>query len=142
MRNKLKAKIAFYKAKGDWVDLLVRVWTISPWEYGEIVLGKNWYSSSPRDGGVRAKQIIDNCNSWDFIEVDIDEERLYQKYREYRGNGYDFKGIFLSNILLLGWHSKDKMTCSEFVADVLEYSEPSKYSPGSLYKKLKNKLNF
>ncbi len=30
MRNKLKAKIAFYKAKGDWVDLLVRVWTISP----------------------------------------------------------------------------------------------------------------
>lgn len=111
----MKAKIAFYKAKGDWVDLLVRVWTNSPYSHCEIVLGKNWYSSSPRDGGVRVKQIIDNCNSWDLIEVDIDEERLYQKYREYRGNGYDFKGIFLSNILLFGWYSKDKMTCSRCV---------------------------
>jgi hypothetical protein len=132
----MKAKLAFYKAKGNWIDLLIRVFTNSPYSHVEIVLDKDWYSSSPRDGGVRIKQIVDDGNSWDFIEVDIDKERLYKKYHEYRDNGYDFKAILLSNILPIGIHSKDKMTCSEFVADVLGYSEPEKYSPRDVYKKI------
>ena len=127
-------KLAFYKAKGDWVDLLIRVFTNSKYSHVEIVHNKDWYSSSPRDDGVRVKQIQDDGNSWDFIEVDIDKERLYQKYREYRGRGYDFKGILLSNILPIGWHSKDKMTCSEFVADVLGYENSSKFSPKDIFK--------
>lgn len=130
-------KLAFYKAKGNWVDLLIRVFTHSKYSHVEIVHNKDWYSSSPRDGRVRVKQIVDDGNSWDFVEVDIDKERLYQKYREYRGRGYDFKGILLSNILPIGWHNKDKMTCSEFVADVLGYSEPAKHSPQDIVDKLK-----
>ena len=133
----MKAKLAFYKAKGDWVDLLIRVFTNSKYSHVEIVINKDWYSSSPRDGGVRIKQIVDDGNSWDFIEVDIDKERLYEKYREYRGRGYDFKGILLSNILPIGWHSKHKATCSEFVADALGYIEPSKYSPQDVLNKIK-----
>lgn len=132
-----KAKLAFYKAKGDWIDLLIRVFTNSPYSHVEIVTNKDWYSSSPRDGGVRIKQIQDDGNSWDFVEVNIDKERLYQKYREYKGRGYDFKGILLSNILPIGWHSKSKATCSEFVADVLGYSEPAKYSPQQILDKEK-----
>ena len=85
---------------------------------------------------MRVKQIVNDNNSWDFIEVDIDKERLYQKYREYRGRGYDFKGILLSNILPIGWHSKGKMTCSEFVADVLGYGNPSKFNPQDILDKL------
>ena len=126
-------KLAFYKAKGNWVDLLIRVFTNSKYSHVEIVINKDWYSSSPRDGGVRVKQIVDDGNSWDFIEVDTDKERLYQKYREYRGRGYDFKAILLSNILPIGWHSKDKMTCSEFVADVLGLENPSKFSPQDIF---------
>lgn len=129
----VKAQIAFYKAKGDWVDLLVRVWTNSPYSHCEIIVNKDWYSSSPRDGGVRVKQIIDDGNSWDFVEVDIDKERLYEIYRSNRCKGYDFKGILFSNILRLKWHSKDKMTCSEFCANVLGLKNPYSYSPGSLY---------
>ena len=131
----MKVKIAFYKAKGDWVDFLVRLWTNSPYSHVEIVHNKDWYSSSPRDGGVRVKQIQDDGNSWDFIEVDIDTERLHQKYREYKGKGYDFKGIFLSNVLPLGWHNKDKVTCSEFVAGVLGYDKPHKYNPQQILDK-------
>ena len=78
----MKAKLAFYKAKGTLIDLLIRVFTNSKYSHVEIVCNKDWYSSSPRDGGVRVKQIIDDGNSWDFIEVEIDKERLYQKYRE------------------------------------------------------------
>ena len=129
-------KLAFYKAKGDWVDLLIRVFTNSKYSHVEIVYNKDWYSSSPRDGGVRVKKIQDDGNSWDFIEVDIDKERLYQKYREYKGRGYDFKAILLSNILPIGWHSKSKMTCSEFVADVLGYGNPSKFNPQDILDKL------
>ena len=132
----MKAKLAFYKAKGNWIDLLIRVFTHSPYSHVEIVINKDWYSSSPRDGGVRIKQIVDDGNSWDFIEVDIDKERLYQKYREYKGRGYDFKAILLSNILPIGWHSKSKMTCSEFVADVLWYGNPSKFNPQDILDKL------
>lgn len=80
---KMKAKLAFYKGKGNWVDLLIRVFTHSKYSHVEIVHNKDWYSSSPRDGGVRVKQIVDDGNGWDFVEVDIDKERLYQKYREY-----------------------------------------------------------
>lgn len=39
--------------------------------------------------------------------------------------------------MLIGRHSKDKVTCSEFVADVLGYSEPEKYSPKDIYNKIK-----
>ena len=133
----MKAKLALYKAKGNWVDLLIRVFTNSKYSHVEIVHNKDWYSSSPRDGGVRIKQIVNDGNSWDFIEVDINKERLYQKYREYKGKGYDFKGILLSNVLPIGWHSKDKAICSEFVADVLGYSEPEKYSPQDVCNKIK-----
>lgn len=132
----MKVQIAFYKAKGDWVDLLIRVFTNSKYSHVELVHNKDWYSSSPRDGGVRVKQIQDDGNSWDFIEVDIDKEILYQKYREYKGRGYDFKAILLSNILPIGWHSKGKMTCSEFVADVLGYGNPSKFNPQDILDKL------
>ena len=130
---RMRMKLAFYKCKRGWVDLLIRVFTHSKYSHVEIVHNKDWYSSSPRDGGVRVKQIVDDGNSWDFVEVDIDKERLYQKYREYRGRGYDFKGILLSNILPIGWHNKDKMTCSEFVANVLGYSEPAKHSPQDIF---------
>lgn len=44
--------------------------------------------------------------------------------------------MVLSNILPIGWHSKNKVTCSEFVADVLGYENPSKYSPGSIAEKI------
>lgn len=135
--NKNGMKLAFYKAKGDWVDLIIRVFTNSKYSHVEIVHNKDWYSSSPRDGGVRVKQIQDDGNSWDFIEVDIDKERLYQKYREYKGRGYDFKGILLSNVLPIGWHSKHKATCSEFVADVLGYENPSKFSSQQIITKEK-----
>ena len=135
----MKVQIAFYKAKGDWIDLAIRLWTNSIYSHCEIVSNKDWYSSSQRDGGVRTKQILNDGNSWDFIEVNIDKSRLYEIYRENKGKGYDFRGILFSNILPFKWHSKDKMTCSEFVASVLNYENPQKFSPKDIYTRLKNK---
>lgn len=64
-------KLAFYRAKGNIIDLLVRIWTNSPYSHVEIVTtNKDWYSSSSIDDGVRIKQIQDDGNSWDFVEVE------------------------------------------------------------------------
>jgi hypothetical protein len=136
-----QTKIAFHKTKGNQIDIAIRIWTNSPYSHCEIVVNKDWYSSSPRDGGVRVKQIQDDGNSWDFIEVDVDREWLYQVYREHKGKGYNFKGIFFSNFLGLSFHNKDKMTCSEFVAKMLGLENPQKYSPGNLYEKLNKSID-
>lgn len=37
----MKAKLAFYKAKGDWIDLLIRVFANSPYSHVEIVINKD-----------------------------------------------------------------------------------------------------
>jgi hypothetical protein len=39
---------------------------------------KEVYGYLITDDGVSVKQIVDDGNSWDFVEVDIDKERLYQ----------------------------------------------------------------
>ena len=135
----MKARIAFYKAKGDIVDKSIRLWTRSKYSHCEIVIGKNWYSSSPRDNGVRAKQIVDDNGSWDFIEMDIEINKLNEVYLKYKGSGYDFLGILLCMILPLKRDNNKKVTCSEFVADVLGYSEPEMYSPQDVFNKIKHK---
>ncbi len=42
----------------------------------------------------------------------------------------------MKNKLKDGWHIKGKMTCSEFVADVLRYGTPSKFNPQDILDKL------
>ena len=134
----MKARIAFYKAKGNIVDKSIRLWTRSKYSHCEIVIGENWYSSSPRDNGVRVKQIIDDGETWDFIDINININKLNTTYLKYKGSGYDFLGIILCMIIPLKRDSKNKVTCSEFVAEVLDYSEPEMYSPELLYRKVKS----
>lgn len=33
----MKTKIAFYKAKGNYIDKAIRIWKVSPYSYCEIV---------------------------------------------------------------------------------------------------------
>ena len=139
MGNQMNARIAFYKAKGDIIDKSIRLWTRSKYSHCEIVIGKNWYSSSPRDNGVRAKQIVDDNGSWDFVEMDIEINKLNEVYLKYKGSGYDFLGILLCMILPLKRDNNKKVTCSEFCAEVLGYSEPEMYSPQDVWNKIKHK---
>lgn len=134
----MKAQIAFYKAKGNIIDKAIRLWTRSKYSHCEIIIGESWYSSSPRDNGVRGKQIIDDGTSWDIINVDISLDSFNNTYFKYRNGGYDFVGIFLCMVIPLKRDSKRKVTCSEFCAEVLGFSEPKMYSPERLYRRLIN----
>lgn len=136
----MKVRIAFYKAKGNYVDKAIRIWTNSPYSHCEIVIDKNWYSSSPRDNGVRFKQIEPEIDSWDYVEVDINIDRLNKVYEEHKNQGYDYLGIALCMILPLGRNSKKKMFCSEFIAMVLGLDKPEMYSPDDLYVYLRKEI--
>lgn len=126
-------QLAFYKAKGDWVDWIVRKWTKSIYSHCEVVIGDTWFSSSPRDGGVRMKKIEYKPEDWDLVEYKgVSEVAVHELYRKTKGCKYDFVGILLSQWLPLGLQSQDKFYCSEWSASLL--FPKTNISPGELYK--------
>jgi len=143
----MKAYLAFYKHSGTWVDKIIRWGTSSKYSHVEIVVNELseihpvWYSSSPRDGGVRRMVRPVDTNRWDLFEVEIDEYTLNNHYYHKRGTGYDFLCIFFTHILPLGIHSSVKEVCSEFCGAVMGKPSPHKYSPQGLYELVKDPLS-
>lgn len=87
------ASLALYKAPGTRLDRLIRWRTGSIYSHVEIVIGSSWYSSSPRDGGVRRREIVPKPGHWDLVPLDADIERVVQLYSRTMGQGYDWLGI-------------------------------------------------
>ena len=126
-------RLAFYKGDGDWVDKLVRWWTKSQYSHVEVVVGDTWYSSSPRDGGVRMKKIEYKPEDWDLVEYKgVSETAVHELYRKTKGCKYDFVGILLSQWLPLRIQSKGKWYCSEWCAK-LKYSKTN-VNPEELFR--------
>lgn len=129
----MKMKLAFYRAEGNYFDKLIRWWTKSKYSHVEIAYGSEWYSSSYRDNGVRVKTMnTPNPNSWDYVEVDVDEDILEAVFREHKGKGYDWLGILFTQWIPLNIHQKSKCYCSEFCAEVLQLGNTG-VSPKELY---------
>lgn len=129
----MKAKLAFYKGKGTFVDKLIRIWTKSKYSHVELVYGKDWYSISPRENEVRSKVIEPKEGHWDFVEVDIDEMLLINTYYKTAYAEYDWWGIIASQIIPLNKHNEDKWFCSEWCAEVLGFENANQFSPQDLY---------
>lgn len=130
-------RVAFYKARGNLFDRLIRLWTGSPYSHCELVLGARWITSSPRDGGVREAQIEPDPQTWDFLDVpEADPERIEALFQAERGAGYDWLGIAFSQVLPLGLESRRRWFCSEFCAQALGLAHPARWSPGGLFEEL------
>ena len=138
-------KLAFYKAKGDWKDKLIRLWTKGPYSHVEIIDEDGYmYSSSPRDKGVRKKAHEFNPDKWDYVEVEINPGLLKNFFEETKGEHYDLAGIL--GFVIPVKDRTNRWFCSEWCSNVLKISghkamwkqEPSKISPNRLYKLLKN----
>ena len=136
-------KIHFYKAKegkiGDKVVGLVSVFS-----HVELEINGVCYSSSNRDYGVRSK-IIDTSNKqkWVSFELkkDIDINNCLSYFESVKGQKYDWLNILLTQLIKLDIQSDNKQICSEFVANCLGLENAHKYSPESLFFKLKE-LNY
>jgi hypothetical protein len=135
--------LAFYKARGTIADRMIRLITRSDYSHVEILPGCmvppqpsfEWdsFSSSGRDGGVRLKRIRFDEGSWDFVAVPwADDDRIQNAMISEVGLGYDWIGLFLSQLLNLRRGSSRRWFCSEMVAHVLEMPTPYALSPGDL----------
>lgn len=138
-----KGKRPFYQVKYAVSDFLIRKFTKSKYSHCEIAIQiKNsdsylCFSSSFRDGGVRAKVIKLKEHHWDFVKVDVDEDKLYEFFDNTVGMKYDLLGCLgiLSNKIK---HKKNEYFCSEWCAEVLGYENPEKMTPGGLHDVLKS----
>lgn len=131
----VKAKLAMYKGSGNIYDKLIRWWTESKYSHCELVVDGVWYTSSPRDGGV-VKRELKMSSNWDMYDVYVDEKRLEMVMNRNEGAKYDWLGIVFTQVLPFGIHSKSRMFCSEFVAEVLGYYRPHEWSPQDVYEKV------
>jgi len=138
--------LAFYKGRGGWIDAAIRAATRSPYSHVELVR-RHWisgqgdgllrfggWSSSWRDGGVRAKMIEATPGHWDFVEVPwADQADAVDFIRPLIGARYDLAGILGSQVLGLRRQQSGRWFCSELCAAALGLSQPEALSPGGLF---------
>ena len=120
-----------------WHDIggrLICWWTRSPYSHVEIVINGVCYSSSLRDGGVRAKPIDLNKPHWRVISIDWrDEGAALRVFRRYDGEPYGWGDLITQHVLRLPI-SDPGLLCSELCALMLGLPESTArgMTPGQL----------
>ena len=116
--------LALYKGQGQLFNAAIRVWTGSIYSHCELVMPDGrWLSASAMDGGVRAKHIDYKPEHWELIPVPWADVRWIEEvFARHQGKGYDWAGIFLSQLLASGLHSERRMFCSELCAVALGFT--------------------
>jgi hypothetical protein len=156
-------KIVAYKSSAkdaNFFDKLISFWTGCVYSHVLIIVGFTPFEVSPGDKKVveypTPYSFIHNPEKYDVYQLKIKltdsyEEELKSFLRKELGKGYDWLGIFLSQILPLRRNDKNKWFCSEFVAYALNLTEkitgekiglrkqPQCYNPCALIKELKEK---
>lgn len=120
-------KLAFYKYEfGNWKDWLIAKVTKSKYSHVELILDTGVsLSSSPRDSGVRYKNIDYKNDRWDIFTI---KNRKINCFK-YLGYGYDWGAIFLHWI---GLKSYKKFVCSDLIYFLLTQEIDFK-TPNDLY---------
>ena len=137
--------LAFYAGKGSFHNRLIRMWTRSQFSHVEIFDVSSdrirMYSSSAMDGGVRVKMIEKSelkAGNWFLVEIDSIVTRDITAFTQTNETAkYDYFGVFFSQFIKLGWHSKRRYFCSEFCAEILGFKSPQKFSPQQLFDAIK-----
>lgn len=137
-------QLAFYKAKGDWQDKVIRIWTKGPYSHVELIMDGYMYSSSPADGKVRKKPHVVDDSMWEYVNIpNLEVKHILEFFDLTKNEKYDYMGI-LGFIIPLKDRTNDWF-CSEWCSNALKISgyekmyklEPSKLSPNGLYNLIK-----
>lgn len=133
-------KIAFFKGGNErWLHRFVKWWTRSKYSHVELLLNdETWVSISPFIRARVETKIVLNYSEadWDFIEFSISETQiraLKDFVAETTGDGYDWPGMLLSQIMPFIIKSRGKWYCSSFIAHCLAYSSVIKLRRLGLY---------
>jgi hypothetical protein len=146
-------KLAFYVGKGNLIDRIIRWRTKSKYSHVELIFNcipggdrsevynNLWFSSSPRDGGVRMKTINPKKKSWEFVKIPstIEEEsECFEKALEIEKRKYDFIGAILGAGLKIRVENPRRFFCCEAAVYALKplMSLNAVSSPGELYQEV------
>lgn len=130
-----KVYLAMYKAKGNWVDQVIRLFTGKPYSHCEIAVevveGMPYcYSSSPRDGGVRRKMMTLPKDKWDLIPLPrTSGQEIEDFYQKTRGKKYDFLGAI--GVVIPIREKPNRWYCSEWCYQAIT-GEHKQLSPNAL----------
>lgn len=123
----MRTALAFYKGKGTFFDRIVRLVTRSQYSHVEIIEDLDSYkifcgekqhkcwSSSPRDGGVRAKYIHLESRHWDIVEVPWHSGKIDGFFLHWSklGAKYDWFGVIFCQFFNLQRQRQLDWFCSE-----------------------------
>lgn len=131
-------RIAFYKGRKRLFNRLVSWWTNGPYSHVECLLmegqdGKFLCGgSSMMDGGVRMKLMPLIPDHWDIIEIPNHSVPVIEWFKIHDHEAYDTLGLF-GFIGRRGTQWQSKWFCSEAVAAALDFKEPYRYDPNTLF---------
>lgn len=137
----MAVQLALYKGppRADLLHTLshyaIRLWTWSRWSHAELVVDGVCYSSSSRDGGVRAKTIDLTSGRWDVVQVDLPDEQTAQAlawFLNNDGDKYDWAGIIRFVIPFLP-QSGRRWFCFESIGESLGFAGAYKLTANDLY---------
>lgn len=125
--------LALYKAKGNWVNSLIRWKTDSIYSHCEIIVDGWMYSSTVRDGGVRCKIDSTDNKHWDLIPILFNNgESVLKHYSDTKDNPYGWVDMIQSQIFKRKTRDDKGDFCSEWCAAALRIPSPQQYSPDEL----------
>lgn len=140
-------KILFQKNDPSIYDTLIRWWTHSPYSHCALVFDDRVVFQAEAGIGTHFTQTaILSANVWDALEIklDPDSQQAVMTFCNLEDKcGYDWVGIFFSQIIRMQRSSKNKWFCSEVCVAALQRVGllpnvvPCTVSPGQLYKRLK-----
>lgn len=126
-----KVKIAFRKNSDGIYTQAICFFTRSKYHHCELIVDGISYSSSQKDGGVRAKKITFVPDRWDIVEIDADPRKVVHWFIDHNGQKYDWFGAFKIALPFLPNYGS-KWFCSEACAAALDLKNPKWYTPGDL----------
>ena len=146
--------LAFYRySKSDsifktFIDRIICWWTCGPYSHVEIVWSLDFEkmigissSSSPRDGGVRTKEIYFDSDKWTFVEICGNELKAKEWFLEHSGEKYDFTAILGYLWRPLNKHN-NKWICSESICEAFGANDSWRYDPNLLFNLISKFLLF
>lgn len=96
---------------------VIKAVTKSKYSHCEIAINGIGYSSSERDGGVRAKEIDFNSGKWEIVDLPwVEPAKVLSLYEWTQDDGYDFWGLRLFLNIPDPTDAPDLWWCSEWCA--------------------------
>ena len=117
----------------DLAGYAIAAWTRSPYSHCEVVIDDICYSSSLRDGGVRAKRIDLSGAHWDVVPAPrVNVERALAVFATLKDRPYGYFDLVSQHVLRMPVKPGGGVVCSDLCAAMLGLPRSYEYSPGSL----------